>query len=85
MLLVAQPHPRCDDKATELVWGAVVRAMDAGAWEEARAAKKAVENGERVERRRRAAEGERWTPKVFQWDAAAATWQASPILSPQHG
>ena len=68
-----------DDKATELVWGEVVRAMDAGAWEEARAAKKAVENGERVERRRRATEGERWMPKIFQWDAAAATWQALPI------
>lgn len=51
-----------------------MRAMEAGAWDEARAKKRAVEQGERVERRRRERDGERWTPNIFQWDPAAETW-----------
>ena len=74
-------HLPCDEKATELVWGDVVRAMDAGAWDEARAAKKSVEQSERVERRRRQREGEIWTPKIFDWDAADETWTLKQTMT----
>ena len=33
-----------------------------------------MEQSERVLRRRREKDGERWAPKIFQWDAAAGTW-----------
>ena len=63
-----------DEKATERVWGDTVRAMNAKKWEEARAGKRAVEQAERLERRRREREGERWIPKLFEWDDLPATW-----------
>ena len=73
-------HPN-DDKATELVWAEVVNAMKAGAWEEAKAGKRAVEQSERRVRRQRETDGERWTPKIFDWDGDAGTW---PLKKQEH-
>ena len=56
-----------DEKSSERVWGSVIDAMNRGAWDEAQAEKRRVENAERKERRRRKDAGEGpWRPRFFE-------------------
>lgn len=56
-----------DEKSSERVWGSVIDAMNRGAWDEARAGKRRVEEAERKERRRRKDAGEGpWRPRFFE-------------------
>lgn len=61
-------------KATEAVWGEVIRAMEQRRWDDAKRAKKKVERDERGERARRARAGEAWTPRWFRWSEEEETW-----------
>ena len=69
-----------DDRDTEVVWGECFNAMTAHNWEEARAAKRRVEEAERAARRVRRANGETWVPRYFTFDAEYGSWRRNPFV-----
>lgn len=63
-----------DEFDTEVVWRDCFAAMDANKWDDARAAKRSVEERERAKRRERKASGQKFTPRFFDYDARVGRW-----------
>ena len=70
---------RDDPRDSETVWRECFEAMDRRDWDAARAAKKRVEDAERVARRERDASGETWRPKYFTRDDRTGRWERNDV------
>ena len=74
-------HTRLDDaRDTEVVWRECFRAMEDKRWDDARRAKRAVEERERRARRERELRGEVFVPRFFERvpGSSPARWRRDP-------
>jgi hypothetical protein len=69
-----------DERDTDVVWGECYEAMDDHRWEDARKAKRKVEEAEREERRRREARGDIWKPRFFTYNEQEKAWTRDPYM-----
>jgi len=68
-----------DPRDSDTVWRECFEAMDRNDWDAARAAKKKVEDDERVERRARAERGDIWRPKYFAHEKSTGRWVRNDV------
>ena len=63
-----------DERDTEVVWKETFKAMEENRWDDAKNAKKRVEESEREKRREREARGETFEPRFFTLDERLGRW-----------
>ena len=63
-----------DERDTEVVWKETFKAMEENRWDDAKNAKKRVEESEREKRREREARGETFEPRFFKLDERLGRW-----------